>query len=261
MARNLSWKGGGTLLEYYLKTRTDAASGSYSPPAGWKYIEVTLQGGGGGGGGGSYDTSSNRNSGGGGGAGGYLRDVVIPNAGQTSFAWALGAAGTGGTGLQPSGGAAGSGTNGGDSSVTNYLTSEGGDGGTGGDTASGVATGGAGGAIVLAANANLSIQGPTWNQFAGAVGGDGGQDSTTYPQDAGPNVQKRLSGVDSGQYYSGAGGGASGAGDGGDGGTNSQPGQDATGYGAGGGGGAARADTNIDGGDGTEGFIIIKAYG
>lgn len=85
----------GRVIGYnYIDSTGGATSGTYTPPAGYAWVEVELQAAGGGGAGAS--TSTNAQAGGGGGGGGYVRFVMTAAQLGASASFSLAAAGLGG---------------------------------------------------------------------------------------------------------------------------------------------------------------------
>lgn len=212
------------------------ASGSYSPPAWARTIEVIAVGGGGGGGAGFHGASGSRFGGGGGGAGGVARAVWGASDLSAGLSIAVGTAGVGGLGT--AGGA------GGGSAI--YLAGQsilispgGGGGGLGSAT---VGSAGAGGAGVPNSNgggaSSVTTGGASGKSFdrpdaPGGGGAGGGLDASSVARNGGM-------GGDGGALAVKATGGASGVGaSGGPGSSAPQP--NLHWAGGGGGGGAANA--------------------
>lgn len=133
-----------------------SGSGTYSVPAGAKYLLIQVQGAGGGGGGGAY-TSPNGQEGGGGGGGGYSQKILSVS-GLTSGTYVVGASGTGGAGGVSSGV---NGNNGGNSTFTfngTTLTGGGGSGGAGANPAGPYINGGGNGGAASSGDINSQGQ-------------------------------------------------------------------------------------------------------
>ncbi len=202
-----------------ITTLTTLSVSPYSPTAGTTKMLVYIVGGGGQGGG---SIASNGNAGGGGGAGGVVIDVIA-HSGATTYAFSVGAAG--------SGAAAGASGNPGGNTTFNGVTANGGAGGTVGlGTIGSVRAGGAGGA---AAGGSINIPGMNGGHGVKIV-------NTTF---------FGLAGTGGSSVFGSGGAGRTGS---------SGVGNVATGYGAGGGG--ALGATSFAGGAGTDGVIIIYEY-
>lgn len=148
------------------------SNGTFTVPAGVRYVDVEVVGSGGAGGG-STGGASSSGAGGGGGAGGYTRGVVDLIGVSTVTV----TVGVGGTGVS-----AGNGNNGNTSSFGAYLSASGGsgglsssNGGTGGDGAGGTYTGGSG-TPGVGASGSTCIAGSGGASFLGG-GGKGGTTS------------------------------------------------------------------------------------
>jgi hypothetical protein len=247
-------------------------SGTWTKPAGCKWVEIICIGAGGGGGSGHAHSSANRAGGGGGGGGGIsevrYRYVALPS----TLTVTIGASGAGGAGVSAiNNGNAGS--TGGTTSVTasgiTYCSAAGGGGGGGGSNSPGTAgsgttdgqasfDGGAGGAGgsntgVTAANAKGAPGG----------GGGGGLPSGTTPYNGGsgathlgigsPGSGSGTGGSNYGLYGTGGGGSPSASGA-------ASATAGAGGYGAGGGGSGASSTASGAGGAGGGGIACIISY-
>lgn len=179
---------------------------SYVVPAGVTMLRVRACGGGGGGG---YTSSfTGGNHGGGGGGGGHF-DVYITVVPGSTITYSVGAGGTGATSV---GDVDGSGTNGGNSSITTpgsatpastTFTAYGGGGGEGGASGSGGRFGGAGGDCSVA-NSSTDAQRQGGAGASGSTkGGTGGSSGDGTPAVAGFNAAR---------HYGGGGGFGSGVG-------------------------------------------------
>ncbi|WP_082525926.1 DUF2793 domain-containing protein [Brevundimonas sp. Root1279] len=225
---------------------TMAASGSYSPPAWARTIEVVAVGGGGGGGAGFYGASGSRFGGGGGGAGGVARAVWNASELTAGLSIAVGTAGSGGAG-NPGGAGGGSAVY---SAGIAILISPGGGGGGLGSATGGAA--GAGGAGVPNSNgggaSSVTAGGAAGKGFdrpdaPGGGGAGGGLDASSVARNGG-------AGGDGGALAVKATGGASGVGaNGGSGSAAPQPNLHWAG-GGGGGGAANAAGSGFDGASG-----------
>ena len=247
-------------------------SGSWTKPAGCKWIEIICIGAGGGGGSGHAHTSGNRGGGGGGGGGGITeltyRAVALPG----SLTVTVGTGGTGGAGVAATNNG-NPGTVGGTSSVSSsgitYASAAGGNFGAGGTNSGGAAgaaqttgvalwLGNAGGA------GNNNAIGATAANSEGAPGGGGGgglpSGGTTY---AGGVGGTRV-GIGSGGVGTGGAGSNVGFYGSGGGGSTSSSGTSAAGgvggYGAGGGGSGASSTASGAGGAGGTGIVCIISY-
>lgn len=202
-------------------TTYTSGSGTYTTPAGVKYIVVELVGGGGGGGGGSSGAGQISVSAGGG-AGAYLSKVIAsPSA---TYSYAVGAGGTGGVGAA--------------------------NGSNGGNTTFGTLTAGAGfGASFGAATATSSA-----SQTPGQIGGtatNGDINVRGGPGGPGMNLTgQSSSGFGGNSVYGGGGNGIAAAA------TNGVNGGQ---YGAGG-SGSVSSNSTTNGGAGAAGIIIIYEY-
>jgi hypothetical protein len=208
------------------------SGGTWTKPAGAKWVRVICLGGGAGGGGTSASIpSTNSSHAGGGQAGSYAESYLVASTFGTSVTVTVGGGGSGTTGGTTGG-------SGGTSSFGSFVTAPGGIGGQPGGSGSSAIYGVAGGSGASAGTGQVAT--------AGATGGYGF---------GGP------------QYGAGGNGGSSPFGGGGVGGamasTNvSAPGSNGSGFGAGGGGGAASFSTSAaaSGGNGSAGIVIIDTY-
>lgn len=137
-----------------------SASGTYTKPAGCRYVSVEGVGSGGGGGGGS--TSARAGSGGG--AGGYSRKLITCTVLGATETVTIGAGGTGGT---TAGTIAGTG---GSSSFGSWITIGGGTGGVGNSGAPGNGSTGSGGDVNLVGGRGYQGAAPTSNLVPGGGG-------------------------------------------------------------------------------------------
>ena len=201
---------------------------TYTPPTGCRAIEVTCVGGGGGGGGSGASGATTTAIGGGGGGGGLARKFISSL--ESSYTYAIGAAGTGGAAGVNAGSSGGNTTFSG-GSVS--LSAGGGTGGTGGTATVGtlLGVGVSGGA---ASGGDINIPGNASGNVA-AVSGD----AISIPSSGasplgGGSVQPASTDTN---------------------------GTTATAPGAGGGGGIAQdGSTGRAGGDGAAGLIIIREF-
>ena len=164
------------------------ASGTWTKPAGLKYIIVEVQAGGGGGGGGS-DTVGRRGSGGGG--GGYSKKLIL--------AATLGATETVTTGAGGAGSGSSTATTGASSSFGSHATATGGAGGTGDNGDPG------GGGVGSSGDLNLFGSFGTQSTDTAGVKGNGGI-SFLGGSVIGKNTNSNDSG-NTGRLYGGGGGG------------------------------------------------------
>lgn len=154
--------------------RTYTSSGTWTKPAGLKFLEITLVAGGGAGTAGASVTAGNASAGGGGGAGGVVKAVyAVADLPAASYAYVVGTGGAGGGGAS---GAAGTAT------TFKALTANAGQGGgtfmtPGANTAYASATAGAGGSGANGEAGTVSVQvypggggSPGERGFGGAVG-------------------------------------------------------------------------------------------
>lgn len=151
--------------------RTFAASGTYTPTPGVKFVEVFLFGAGGGGGSGARQASGAIASGGGGGGGGGRTNLIFTAAqvGASQLV-TIGAGGYGGAAQTVNGAAGNNGSQGGGTTFGSLARAGGGGGGAGGGL--GVGSGGGGGGGPSANGWNAS--GATGGQgFAGVFGSGG----------------------------------------------------------------------------------------
>ena len=197
------------------------ASGTWTKPAGLKYVTVELVGGGGGGGGSGPNAGG---AGGGGGGGGYSRKLIVTGTLGATETVTIGAAGIGG--------------------VTTLS------GGTGGTTSFGAHLSGLGGVGGTVGLTGISSQGGV----PGGAGGAGSGGTINFNGNGGaagvcvPVSLAGASGAGGGSYF---GGGAAA-------GTNST-GQTAANYG-GGGSGAVYVGNATNGGAGFAGYVIVTEY-
>lgn len=200
-------------------------TGTYTTPASIKTIRVRMVGGGGGGAGVSGASSSSNFGGGGGNGGAYLEKVIIGPTG--TYAYTIGAAGSGGTGA-----ASGTGQNGGDT-LFGTLT----------------AKGGGGGPYTSAGTDVL------WSAPTGALATTSGGDVMRSHWAGGYSCRNSATLGKSGE------GGHSVWGHGGLARCNTTgTGITATGFGAGGGGACTTGTTIFAGGHGVLGYIIVEEY-
>lgn len=220
-------QGGGIDLARTTKTvQVFTANGTWTKPAGVKFIEVVMVGGGAGGG--ATNTSAVAQSqpcgGGGGGAGAYIREFIDVTA-ETSATVTVGVGGGGGDA-----GATGIGING--SATTQSLSIAIAGGGFGGQPSTSIIpTGGSGGAAT-----GLSAGG------VGTFGGDG---------DGGAPFNTITKSGHGGASFFGGGGRGS---------VQSEPARNGRAYGSGGAGGATQGTDSRVGGDGADGVCIITEY-
>jgi len=247
-------------------------SGTWTKPAGCKWVEIICIGAGGGGGSGHAHSSANRAGGGGGGGGGIsevrYRYVALPS----TLTVTIGASGAGGAGVSAiNNGNAGS--TGGTTSVTasgiTYCSAAGGGGGGGGSNSPGTAGSGTTNGQALfdggAGGSGGSTTGVTAANAKGAPGGGGGGGlpSGTTPYNGGsggtnlgigsPGSGSGTGGSNYGLYGTGGGGSPSASGS-----TSAAAG--AGGYGAGGGGSGASSTASGAGGAGGGGIACIISY-
>lgn len=173
------------------------SSGTWTKPAGAKFVRVVAVGAGGGGGGGRGDTAGNRRQGGTGGGGGAIVEKIFRASDLSStVSITVSTAPAGGAGGSTANGSVG--TNGGNSSFGTYLIAYGGGGGGGGTNANQIIRGGSGGGsggAGIVGGGTTDILGGFPASVAGAVGISG--------QGAGAGVISATS------EYGGASGGAS----------------------------------------------------
>jgi hypothetical protein len=230
------WRGDGTWATpaggggiQSVKSQVFTSSGTYTPSTGMVYCIIEALGGGGGGGGtaasGSYTQTG---SAGGGGAGSYSRKFATASDIGASKTVTIGAAGSGASAGNNSGG------NGGDTSVGTLCVGKGGTGGSG-TSATSQSAGGAGG---VAGTGDLTI--------AGASGSRGVVSTSAV-------VVNTKGGDGASSPYGGGGIGMDGAG--------ANTGGAATGYGAGGGGACDFYSSAARGGfAGSPGLVIITEF-
>lgn len=201
------------------------ATGTYTKPAGLKYVIVEAVGGGAGGGG-ETDVYS---GGGGGGGGGYAKKTILATSLGTTETVTIGAGGAGGVN--------GTGSVGGNTSFGSFVTANGGAGGIGG-TASAIVAGGAGGS---ASSGDINISGGTGSYGGGASTGSaasvstGGAGGSSQMGRGGAGTLVAGAGIIVGQIGSGIGGGGSG-------------------------GASANNAGDNQGGAGTSGFVGVYEY-
>lgn len=253
----------------YIDIQTFTADGTWTKPAGAKFVDVYLIGGGGGGGAGNIDVSTPFASGGGGGAGGgYSYQRFRADTLTSTVAVTRGAGGTGGTTAGQAG------TAGGNTSFGSYLIATGGGGGGGGVVNGAAPTAAAAGVGSLfngslagvgvttiaacgggnggAGNAGAGGTGGGRATTATLAGGTGGTGAHPGPGGAGGNGNS----FDSDEPVGGTGGGGGGGGGGNGGGK----GGNGALYGGGGGGGGSDYTTEGDGGNGAAGIAVIISY-
>lgn len=182
---------------------------SYVVPAGVTRLRVRACGGGGGGG---YTSSFTGGAHGGGGGGGGHFDVYITVVPGSTITYSVGAGGTGATNV---GDVDGSGTAGGNSSITTpasatpastTFTAAGGGGGEGGASGSGGRFGGAGGDCTVANNSTDAQRQGGAGASGADKGGTGGAGGDGTPAVAGFNAARHYGG--GGGFGSGPGGAA-----------------------------------------------------
>lgn len=196
-----------------------SGSGTFTTPAGARWLEVELVGGGGGGGG-PVATPSGISCSGGGGAGGYIRKVITAPA--ASYSYAVGTAGATGTGVSGSAGG---------NTTFGTLTANGGAGGSDTTNSPTIAgPGGAGGTTSGTAAGDVAITGQIggycWGMQSAGIGsgGEGGSSPLGFggqPVALGGGVSGGVPGTG---YGAGAGGGIQWAGGGAQAGVAGQPG-------------------------------------
>ena len=205
------------------------ATGTWTKPAGLKYIIVEVIGGGGGGGGVTSNTSQTSNSGGGGGGGYTLKKILESSLGSTETV-TVGSGGAGGAGNS-------SGTNGGTSSFGSHCS----------------ATGGTGGSPNTP-SATVPRRGLTCG--AGGTGSGGDVNGAGHAGPNGFNLALAAFG-----QVSGGGGGSMYGGGGAQKNNINQNGNDGIGYGGGGSGVASyNTTTSYTGGDGTDGVVVVYEF-
>jgi hypothetical protein len=212
-----------------VKMQVFTGSGTYTPTSGMVYCIIECLGGGGAGGGANATTSTQGSVGGGGGAGEYARGVFSATNIGASQTITIGA---GGTGV-----AAGTGNNGGTTSIGSLMTANGGTGAT--------------------ATAASSIPVTAMNG-EGGTGGTGG----SFRTDGMISSMRGFSDLSDSPLVEASAGANSQYGSGGDAGGSPSDGDNATGYGAGG-GGAANGLTSAGtykGGNGSSGLVIITEF-
>lgn len=255
--------GSGHLIDVLFQDYDDASSGIYTCPDRVRYILLSAGAGGGGGGGASYNNSALRGGGAGANAGSTISELLIPCSPGDTFAWGIGNKGTGGIGVDNGGGPGANGTTGGNTtfgSAGSVITLYGGTRGSGCVTNGSVTQAPANSTTSdLIFGADISLGWNATGTARGSIGGKGGDDNIDDSAEVGGSAGIRVGGAIVQPFRGGGGGGASPFGDGGDG-----DGGDGAGYSAGGGGGESGNTTGgllVDGGDGTIGFIYIRAYG
>jgi hypothetical protein len=239
-----SWEaeggGGGAGTGSDLQTFT--ANGTWTKPAGAKWIEIICVGAGGGGGGGRGSTNASLKSGGGGGGGGALTRRVFA-AGSLPDTLTITVSSGGAAGAAGASASGGTGGDGGSSSVSasgvTYATAGGG-GGAGGGGAGAANGGGGGGAAAAAVGSTLDGAGgkprtgaqavvrEVSTQGNCAIGGAAADGCTASPPAAGGNAEYGGAGggsADASASLAGKGGSSvfGGAGGGGGGGTTATP--------------------------------------
>jgi hypothetical protein len=264
--------------------QTFTAGGTWTMPAGAKFVEVQAIGGGGGGGSGRRGAASSLRTGGAGGGGGGVATRSFPASSLGSTVTVnVGAGGAGGPAstTDDTGGVVGVGSSGGVSSFGSFVRAIGGGGGQGGN-ASGAATAGAGatgmssGGSGAASSATGGVAGNASSPAAGPAGGGAGGGITTAdvpsPGSNGATVATTSAtgngaggaintaggsgtSVAVGSGLPGPGGGGGGASITGAGGSGGAGGS----YGAGGGGGGASLNGSPSGagGAGADGVVIV----
>ena len=204
------------------------ASGTWTKPAGLKFVEVWVVGGGGGGGGADGQGGGTCAIGAGGGGGGWAYSKILAAALGATETVTIGAGGAGGAGASSATGATG-----GTTQFGTLVTATGGTGGTGKDGSAAVRVAQPGGA---------------------GTGGTGDIQAKGSPGTMG------VSEAGSARFCAGNGGGSL-LGGGPRGRQASAVGTDAAVAGAGGAGGASYdAAANYGGGDGADGIVIVKEY-
>lgn len=225
LPQSISFADGGGV---YTNTEYFTSSGTYSKPAGLKFVVVEVQGGGGAGGGVPATTSGQRALGAGGISGVYARSKILASSLGTNETVTVGAGGTGVSG--------GNGGNGGNSSFGSLVSANGGTGGEG------------------AAFASTTLA------FAMADPITTGTGDFIVPGRVGPVA---FCMADSSNAGSGGQGGSSVFGAGGAGRrlNTAGAGGNASGYGAGGGGtGTSSSQSARTGGNGSPGIVIVHEY-
>jgi hypothetical protein len=171
---------GGIAATGSIVERFYTASGTWTKPAGLRFLEVEVVGAGGGGGGAGATTAADYSAGAGGGGGGYAKIVYAAAALSASHAYTIGAAGLGQSGAN--------GTNGGTTTFntisggggfggqclptrTTMISNFGGQGGSGsGGTVNGMGKSGTGGATITASARSMSGDGGASIWGSGGVG-------------------------------------------------------------------------------------------
>lgn len=216
-----------------MATQTFSVTGTWTCPAGIRWVLAECWGGGGAGGG-----ATGSPSGGGGGAGGAYARKLVPVVAGTIYTVTAGVAVTGGEG---------SGSQGNPSwfSSTSTVFAEG---GLGGGLASSNNTSAAGATASSAASIGDRVQkgGDGGTGSVGASGGGGGEGAGQWANGTNGGVTSGGTGTDGGD------GGAAGITTG-----NGGPGSPGTSPGGGGGGGRAGSATNRSAGDGAAGQVIL----
>lgn len=213
------------------KRNTYTANGTWTKPAGAKWVRVVAIGGGGGGGGAGAASAGSSTHAGGGQAGSYSESYLAASTFSTSAAVVVGTGGAGAT-------TAANGTAGGTTTVGGTIvTAPGGAGGLASSTSSAV-LGAQGGSGAAAGTGQLATAGaPGGYGFGGPAFGIGGTGGSSHYGAGG------VGGAAATANQVAAGGAASGRGAGG-----------------GGGAGAATTSTVAAGGAGTGGLVIIDTY-
>lgn len=243
-SNKITWDGSTlTIVGTVPDTQVFTSSGTWTKPAGAKFVRVQCWGGGGGGGG----SATLFGDGSGGGGGGYTETIFNASDLSATVTITIGAGGAGGVaGDNP-------GTVGGNSTFGSYATAYGGGGGSKGSQngggggggalgvgAVGVATGGAGGRPIAGAGGNGATA-ATDSAFGGGGGGNAGSNVSGGYSGQGGGGGGTVKGSDTtlglaggNSVYGGGGGGGSGSATGGAGGTSVY----------GGAGGAGAGNTN-----------------
>ena len=258
---------------------TTAGTYTYTPPVGYKELEVWIVGGGGGGGSGRRGLTTEVRGGGGGGGGGGVAfgRFTFAQLGTTNLSVTVGAGGTGGTSATTDSTNGTNGFSGGatviQQSSVDVIRAAGGVNGFAGTTAAGSSgtggagtytgsNGGAGGATANAGPGLTSI-GPASNGGGGGGGITAANALRTAASGGASNISNQLSATvnnngfvaSSGLFgYGGGGGSASIT-------ANANAGGNGVRGGGGGGGGASRNGFNSGaGGNGGDGYVRIIAY-